>query len=406
MQRFNAARAAYLAMLVAVAFAALAVSAAQAHDPAIELGARGTALVDGVESPGEWDRADKLDFTVNVPGGSTTPATLYAMNDGVNLYLAVKRGRPDLEASVNFAFDNDHDGSGYEEGDDVLLLSRFSFSDMFVSRRPPCPPTYTCIGVNDTAVGGTLEGSGRVRTTPDHAFYEISHPFDTADDAHDFTLRLGKRAGFELIVTACGQGCAFTRTPRGGDVVIVSDSTVAPETQITNGPVDKSFSQEEITELAFTGTDDTIAAEDLRYECSQNAEEYEPCENPWEHVPDREGPQSFAVRAIDEVGNVDLTPAMRRWTLDTVEPSKPVIRGPRVVQQARVVYRLSAKDNVDRLKQLRFRCSLDRGRFRPCSKRLALRVRPGRHILLVVAIDRTGNLSDRARAKFVRLTAR
>ena len=389
----------------AAAFAALAVSAAQAHDPAIELGARGTAAVDGVESPGEWDRADKWDFTVNVPGGST-PATLYAMNDGSNLYLAVKRGRPDLDGAVNFSFDNNHDGSGYAEGDDVLILSRFGLSDMFVSMRPPCPTTYTCIGIEDTEVGGTSEGSGVVRTTPTHAFYEISHPFDTADDAHDFSLRLGKRAGFQLSVLTCGQDCGHTLTPPGGDVVIVSESTIAPETQITGGPAGGSFSEEETVELTFAGTDDAIAAEDLRFECSLNGEEFEVCESPWEYVPERQGSQSFAVRAIDEVGNVDSTPAVRRWTLDTLWPKKPLIRGPRLFQRARVVYRLSAKDNVDRPKQLRFRCSLDRGRFRPCSKRLALRVRPGRHVLLVVAVDRTGNVSDRARAKFVRLTAR
>jgi hypothetical protein len=406
MQRFNAARAAYFAMLVAVAFAALAVSAAQAHDPAIELGARGTAVVDGVEGPGEWDRADKWDFTVNVPGGGSTPATLYAMNDDANVYLALKHGRPELAAGINIAFDNDHDGGALEEGDDVLIVNRFGFHDMFVSRQPPCPPTYTCIGIRDTEVGGTSEGSGILRQTGPHAFLELSHPLDTADNAHDFSLRFGKRAGFRLIVFMCGQDCATTSSPSGGDVVIVSGSTIAPETQITGGPADGSFLDEETAELTFAGTDDAIAAEDLRFECSQNGDEFEVCESPWEYVPERQGSQSFAVRAIDEVGNVDSTPAVRRWTLDTLWPKRPLIRGPRLFHRARVVYRLSAKDNVDRPKQLRFRCSLDRGVFRPCSARLALRVRPGRHVLLVVAIDRTGNVSDRARAKFVRLTAR
>jgi hypothetical protein len=392
------------AVLLAIVFATLAVSAAQAHDPAIELGARGTAVVDGVETPGEWDRADKWDFTVDVPGGTTT-ATVYGMNDGANLYLAVKRGRPDLDGAVHFTFDNDHDAADYEEGDDVLLLSRFGLSDEFVSRRPPCPPSYTCIGVNDTAVGGTSDGSGVVGTTATHTFYEISHPFDTADDAHDVSLRLGKHAGFQLRALVCGQECVSTSTPPGGDVVIVSESTTAPETQVTAGPDEGSFSQEESVELTFSGTDDTIAAEDLRFECSENGDEFSECESPWEYVPEKEGSQSFAVRAIDEVGNVDSTPAVRRWTMDTLPPRRPSIRGPRLFQRARVVYRLSTTDNVDRKKQLRLRCSLDRRRFRACSQRLALWVRPGRHVLKIVAIDRTGNVSDVARATFVRLPA-
>jgi hypothetical protein len=328
------------------------------------------------------------------------------MNDGANLYLAVKHGRPDLEGAVYFVFDNDHDGPLSEEGDDVLLLRPFGLSDMFVSSRPPCPPNNTCIGINDTAVGGTLDGSGVVRNTGAQAFYELSHPFDTADDAHDVSLRLGKRAGFQLFVRACAEDCAWTDAARGGDIVIVSNSTVAPETQITDGPADRSFTRKEAFVMTFSATDDAIAAEDVRFECKENGYEYSECDSPWEYIAEQEGPQFFAVRAIDEVGNVESTPVVRRWTYDTVPPRMRSIRGPRVFQRAQVVYRLTAKDNVDRPKQVRFRCSLDRGRFRPCSRRLALRVRPGRHVLLVVAIDRTGNVSHRARVRFVRLTAR
>ena len=87
MQRSNssARRAVNLVALLAVAIAALSASAAKAHDPSLELRARGTAVVDGIESPGEWDRAARWNFTAAAPGGSTA-ATLYAMNDGVSLY--------------------------------------------------------------------------------------------------------------------------------------------------------------------------------------------------------------------------------------------------------------------------------------------------------------------------------
>ena len=82
------------------------------------------------------------------------------MNDGVNLYLAVEHGRPELDGAINLAFDNNHNGSGYEEGDDVLIVNSFGFYDMFVSRQPPCDPGYTCIRIQDTAVGGTSEDAG------------------------------------------------------------------------------------------------------------------------------------------------------------------------------------------------------------------------------------------------------
>ena len=54
-----ARRAGSLVALLGVVFVALTASAAQAHDPSLELKAHGTAVVDGIKSPGEWDRAGK-----------------------------------------------------------------------------------------------------------------------------------------------------------------------------------------------------------------------------------------------------------------------------------------------------------------------------------------------------------
>jgi hypothetical protein len=395
-----------VAVLVAAAIAALTVSAAQAEEPTVELRAYGTAVVDGVQGPGEWEGAAKWDFAVNVPPSGTVLATLHAMNDGANLYLAVKVPRPDLgTSSLNFAFDNNHDFSTFEEGDDVLILSRFGFTDMFVSKQPPCPPTYTCVGIADTEVGGTSEGSGLVRTEATQRFYELSHPLDTPDNGHDFSLRFGKRVGFRLWVSTCAATCVSTSAPYA-DIRVTSTSTVPPETKITRGPANGSFSRNDAIELAFAGSDDAVLPEDLRFECSQVGDSFEACDAPFEYTPDIEGPQSFRVRAIDEVGNVDPTPAIRRWTFDTQQPNAPSIRGPRQFKQARVVYRLGATDNVDRPKQLRFRCSLDRRPLKQCSARLVLRVRPGRHVLSVIPVDRTGNVGKRTQVRFVRVKSR
>jgi hypothetical protein len=402
--RFFFRRSSRAAAVLAVAVAALSVSAAQADDPGDPLRAYGTAVVDGAQSPGEWEGAAKMNFAVNVPPSGTTPATLYVMNNGVNLYLAVKVGRSDLVSGFNFWFDNDHDGSYYEEGDDVLILNRFGFVDMFVSMQPPCPPTYTCIGIRDTEVGGTSDGAGVGGSGPDYRFYELSHPLDTPDDGHDFSLRFGKRVSFGLFMSACASSCAPTSAV--GDILVTSASTIAPETQITRGPTNGSFSRQDSVELTFTGSDDAIAPEDLRFECNQNGGSYEPCSTPFDYTLDREGPQSFGVRAIDEVGNVDSTPTVRRWTFDTQPPGALSIRGPRVFKKARVVYRLAATDEVDRPKQLRFKCSLDRGAFRRCPGRLTLKVRPGRHQLRVMAVDRTGNVSNKKLARFVRVKSR
>lgn len=394
---------------VAVVAAALSVSAAQAHDDALQLRAFGTAVIDGVANPGEWDGAAKWDFAANLPPSGTTPATLYAMNDGAHIYLGVKVARPTLSSGgVSFWFDNDHDASYYEEGDDALMLNTgFSgYVDGFVTKQSPCPPTYTCLGIRDTQLGGTSDGSGTVRNDGTHSFYELSHPLDTSDDGHDFSLRFGKRVGFQMFVNFCSSTCAQTFSPALGDIVVTSGSTLAPETQITEGPRNGSFSVDISGTLGFTGSDDAIAPEDLTYECSVRGGAFEPCESPFDYVLDDDGTQSIGVRATDEAGNVDPTPATRGWTVDTEAPAAPSVRGPRRLKRARVAFRLAAMDNVDRPSQLRFRCALDRRGFKRCPRRLTLRVRPGRHTLRVMAVDRTGHVSKRTIARFVRVKSR
>jgi hypothetical protein len=107
---------------------------AEAHAPSVSLSGVGTATIDGQLAPGEWDSAGKIDFLVNLPlsdGCGTTPATLFVMNDGSNLYLGVKALRTLLNTgSLGFGLDqgafecdNNHNGGPPEKGDDILMLS-------------------------------------------------------------------------------------------------------------------------------------------------------------------------------------------------------------------------------------------------------------------------------------------
>ena len=94
-----------------------------AHAPDVSLTGFGTATIDGVLSPGEWDNAGTLDFAANLPtadGGGTTPATLLVMNDATNLYFGLTIIRASFGGATNpgLEFDNDHDGVR-EDGDDV-----------------------------------------------------------------------------------------------------------------------------------------------------------------------------------------------------------------------------------------------------------------------------------------------
>ena len=92
----------------------------------------GAATLDGVINAGEWSSASKQTFQMYSPGGEDPlTATLYVMNSGHYLYLGITvnddefsdygQYLPDGDA-FRIDFDNDHSGSLFALGDDVLSI--------------------------------------------------------------------------------------------------------------------------------------------------------------------------------------------------------------------------------------------------------------------------------------------
>lgn len=102
-------------MAAVLLLGAMASPPVEGHAIEISLSAFGTAAIDGILSPGEWDQAAQFGFFANRPateGGGSIRATVCEMNDGVNLYLAAKITRPSFggDTTVAFSFDNHHAG--------------------------------------------------------------------------------------------------------------------------------------------------------------------------------------------------------------------------------------------------------------------------------------------------------
>src|ERR671924_535444 len=99
------------AILATLAFALAAIPAADAHAPGYLLYGSGTAVVDGVLTPGEWANAARVEFAAALPahdGGGAVSATLLAMF--VGLY-----------------FDTNHNGAT-DAGEDAVGLNIGQFS--------------------------------------------------------------------------------------------------------------------------------------------------------------------------------------------------------------------------------------------------------------------------------------
>jgi hypothetical protein len=172
----------------------------------------GTAAIDGLLGPGEWDNAVQLDVPINVPaidGGGTVPGTLYVMNDETNLYFGLKVPRSLPRSNFNVGLDNNHNG-GLEPGEDVIGVSPGGFFDNFVTAVVPCPPGVQCSF--DVAVGGTQDGQGSIGDNGTFTFYEVAHPFNSGD-VYDIRVRAGDTFGYRANFAVLSQSPSCPGNP-------------------------------------------------------------------------------------------------------------------------------------------------------------------------------------------------
>ena len=144
--------------------------------------------INGVIDPDEWSLADWMDFTVGSHSGR-----MYVMNDAGNLYIALRLQDDDASDNdeMKIFFDNDNGGGALQLGDDVIWHTTVQFRDGY--HEPPLATDY------DEDDGGSTDGSGdRTRDGSNVWYVEFSHPLNTADDSHDFSLSYGDTVGFDL----------------------------------------------------------------------------------------------------------------------------------------------------------------------------------------------------------------
>jgi hypothetical protein len=85
-----------------------------------------------------------------------------------------------------------------------------------------------------------------------------------------------------------------------------------PDTTIDTGPPNPTNPMARFT----FSSDDPSAA----FECNVDAQEFVPCSSPWVSDPLSDGSHTFEVRATDLAGNVDASPAIIAFTVDTTPP--------------------------------------------------------------------------------------
>jgi hypothetical protein len=395
---------------------------ASAHVSGAILYGSGTAAVDGMLTPGEWQNARALSFqAARAPsdGGGTMPVTMREMNDGANVFISLEIGRGTYGGATQatFFFDNDHNGS-IAEGDEYLSVNVGTYSPLalFDGFRTGCTPgAPPFCPSRDSDFGGTSDGLAAAVANGTTTVLEISHPLDSADNAHDWSLSSGQVVGFANVLDlwsatpSCNSfpDCVGrTVLPAGalqadasstlgyGDLVVAPD-TIPPETEVVSGP--EKLTRSANADFEFSGSDNLTPPAQIAFSCSLDGSAFAPCS---QDLTTYGGQHRLEVRGTDELGNVEQTPAEYSWRVDLTRPTTPRMR----VRLAggRVRVSLSARDEDDPAQTLRFLCSLDRHQMRSCPARFTRPVRKGRHRLRARAIDPAGNVSATALKTFSR----
>jgi hypothetical protein len=171
-------------------------------DPGVSFGPGcGKAVLDGYVNPVEWSTAATQTFQMVSPGGADPfTATLYVMNSGHFLYLGITINDDEFSTVGEFLpqgdgfridFDNDHSGTLFALGDDVLSLAAGlpQFADSYIYAATSAQP--------DIAGGGTSDGTGAASRVGDLNHFELRHPLCSGDSL-DFCLHPGDTVGFRL----------------------------------------------------------------------------------------------------------------------------------------------------------------------------------------------------------------
>jgi hypothetical protein len=167
--------------------------------------------------------------------------------------------------------------------------------------------------------------------------------------------------------------------------------TTPPDTTITANPAVLSNSNS--AGFSFTGSDNMTPVASLTFQCKLDAGSFGTCTSPENLSGLSDASHTFRVRAIDQAGNVDPTPASYTWTVDTAPPDTSITAKPtNPTASTAASFSFSGSDSAGS-GIASFECKLDAGSFAACTSPQAYSsLSDGSHTFSVRAIDQAGNL--------------
>jgi Bacterial Ig-like domain/PKD domain len=197
-------------------------------------------------------------------------------------------------------------------------------------------------------------------------------------------------AGYQLAGNSPGRGNGSDGNDLGarvGGTTPPPPDTQAPDTTITSGPTDTT--NDATPTFAFTASEEGSV-----FECRVDSGSWADCATPWTTATLADGVHSVAVRATDDAGNTDPSPATRAFTVstgpppDTTAPDTTITAGPTgTTDNATPTFAFTASEAGSV-----YECRVDAAPWADCaSPWTTAALSDGPHTVSVRATDTAGN---------------
>ena len=233
-------------------------------------------------------------------------------------------------------------------------------------------------------LGGAEAGSQvRIYSTPDCSGTPLATGTAAQLASPGITVSVLDNSTTSLRATATN---AAAKTSACSAAISYVEDSAAPDTTISSGPTGPT--NDSTPTFGFSSSESNST-----FQCSFDSAAYVACSGPGAtHTPTTAlstGAHTFSVRAVDQAGNIDATPATRAFTVDTLAPETTITSGPSGATTDRTpTFAFSASESGGT-----FQCSLDSASFASCSSpKTYLTLGLAAHVFQVRAIDTAGNV--------------
>jgi len=165
------------------------------------------------------------------------------------------------------------------------------------------------------------------------------------------------------------------------EITVSTGDTTPPETTITSQPLNPSNSADASFEF-------TCNEASCTFECQIDSGGFASCPSPQSYLSLSDGSHTFEVQAIDNSNNIDPTPAIYAWTIDTIPPETTITYKPAPISNRTwTTFAFTSSDPA-----CTFECKLDVDEWAACtSPQEYSGLAEGSHTFQVRARDSAGN---------------